>query len=160
MDPFLRLVQLCGPHSPRDSHLQGLLPRTQRPPPTSGLPQPTRHLPLATAGPIRSRVQLRATKAFHQAPQRLADILENKCEVVLFIFQHLHRSVSTVTVKHTHSSPVHAAVPSEQEGWPGSMRVPSPCQCDRKEPLEHSQLKCHLDFVIIPKPWCGDHTGQ
>lgn len=44
----------------------------------------THHLLLATSRPVRRSVQLGAAEAPHQAPQRLANILENKCEVALF----------------------------------------------------------------------------
>lgn len=73
--------------------LQDPLPTPpQNPVPTTlppSLPSLPRHLLLTTACPIGSGVQLRATKAFHWAPQSLADILENKCETVLFAFSKL-----------------------------------------------------------------------
>lgn len=99
----LWLVQLCDLHSP--IHCRAFSPRTQCPPPSTCLPQPSHHLPLATPGPVRSRVQLRATEAFHQAPQRLANILENKCAIAPFY-------ISTPAQKHFYSdSKTHTLIP-------------------------------------------------
>lgn len=65
----------------------------------------THHLLLATSRPICSSIQLWATKAFHWAPQCLTNILENKYEIAHFLYlQNLHKSISTVIVKYTHST--------------------------------------------------------
>lgn len=128
--------------SPRGSCSPGpsppLSPRTLSPSPTTFLPRitdtsRTRHLLLATSRPVCSSVQLGATKAFHRAPQCLANILKKKKhEIVLFLRSKLaqilqktnkqkpektlHKSISTVMLKytHTHHIPtINAAVFSE-----------------------------------------------
>ena len=93
-NPFLWQVWLRDDlPSPRGSCFPGpsplLSPRMLSPSPTPFLPHITdtsltRHLLLTTSRPICSSVQLGATKAFHRAPQCLANILENKHEIVLF----------------------------------------------------------------------------
>lgn len=67
-------------------------------------PSLTHHLLLATSCSICSSIQLWSTKALHRAPQCLANILENKCEIALLrIFKTYTKAISTVMVKHTHS---------------------------------------------------------
>lgn len=69
------LSRTFSPALPKDSVSTSLPPSCLR---------RTHHLLLATSCPIRSSIQLRATKAFHQAPQCLANILESKCEITTF----------------------------------------------------------------------------
>lgn len=95
--------------SPRGSCSPGpsppLSPRTLSPSPTTFLPRitdtsRTRHLLLATSRPVCSSVQLGATKAFHRAPQCLANILKKKnTRSYFFYVQNSHKYCKKQTNK-------------------------------------------------------------
>lgn len=116
----LWLVQLCDLHSPRDSRPAGPSPpelSAHRPPPACLSPHVTFFSPHRV--PSAAASSLERQKPFTKHHSVWQTFWKTNVRSHLFIFQHLHKSISTVTVKHTHSSPVRTAAPSEQEWWPG-----------------------------------------
>lgn len=149
IESFSLASLIVWPPFTQTAALQGPLPVPPKNPGPTPLPpsflSPTRHLLLTTSCPICSGVQLRATKAFHWAPQGLTDILENKCETVLFgIFNTCTKAflqgwwnMHSVTHRLT------------------MMLLLAVSKSEKKGSFENSRFKLNLGFVIIHTQWYG-----